>query len=358
MTHAEMDELYELYALGVLEAELGAEIDKHLEEKCSYCVEHVRKAFELLATLPEVTEAVQPPAGLRRRLLASVSTTPKRRSNWVFAVAGLSAAAAGLLIFSLWSATQAGRTREQLNVVSQERDRLRAATADLNQSQQEATRLRNDLAALTTERDQLRSAAANLGKTQAETVQLREQLAALTKERDELRVAVEKSRNDAARFSNQLASLTTERDQLRASATRSEQEAAALREESATIRSDETQFHAAVEILSRPRTRNIGFGKLESIPHGHVFLNPEGLVLIGAQAPTLPSDRTFELWLMPVQGAPEPVGLFRPAASGQFVFTSARAIDTSQIKAIAVSIEPRQGSSAPTTKPILIVPLG
>jgi hypothetical protein len=33
-------------------------------------------------------------------------------------------------------------------------------------------------------------------------------------------------------------------------------------------------------------------------------------------------------------------------------------VDVSRIAAIAVSVEPRAGSAAPTTKPFIIVPLG
>ena len=53
MTHAEMNELYELYALGVLEPELASEIDRHLDEQCAYCQEHVGAAFQVMAALAE-----------------------------------------------------------------------------------------------------------------------------------------------------------------------------------------------------------------------------------------------------------------------------------------------------------------
>ncbi len=357
MTHADMDELYELYALGVLEAELGAEIDKHLEEHCPYCIDHVREASQLLAAMAAVAEPLQAPARLGERVLAGVRA-PKRSPNWIFALAGLSAAAVALLIFSVWSAAQASRAREQLNLVSQERDRLRAAPAELSRSQQEAVRLRDELAAVTSERDRLQSVTGTLSKSQAEVTRLRDELAAVTNERDQLLVSIQKSRDDAARFSTQLAGLTNERDQLRTAVETSQREAARLRAESATRSNDQTQLRAAVEILSTPRTRTINFGHPESVPHGHVFLNPGGLVLVGSQSPPVPGDRTFELWLMPIQGAPQPAGLFRPNAAGQFVYTTSTAINTSQFKALAISIEPRQGSSAPTTKPIVVVPIG
>jgi anti-sigma-K factor RskA len=82
-------------------------------------------------------------------------------------------------------------------------------------------------------------------------------------------------------------------------------------------------------------------------------------VFVGSQLPSLGSDQTFELWLVPASGAaPRPAGLFRPDRSGNSVHVSSTAVDASTTKAVAVSIEPRAGSSAPTTKPIVVVPLG
>jgi hypothetical protein len=44
MTHAEMNELYDLYALGALEVEPASEIDKHIAEGCEYCVDHLHRS--------------------------------------------------------------------------------------------------------------------------------------------------------------------------------------------------------------------------------------------------------------------------------------------------------------------------
>lgn len=240
MTHAEMNEVYELYALGVLEPEMAAEIDRHLEEQCVYCREHVGEALALTAALADAVERTEPPGRLRERVLNAVRPRKPKRA-WRLAVVALSAACLALLIYAVAS-----------------RSALRAMEA-------------------------------------------------------------------------QLITLTGERDQLR----------------------------SAVEILSRPDTRTVEFGRAENVPHGRVLVNPHGgFVFVGSQLPRLASDRTFELWLVPVNGAaPTPAGLFRPNAAGDSVHVSAEPVDASTTKAVAVSVEPRQGSGAPTTKPILVVPL-
>jgi anti-sigma-K factor RskA len=238
MTHAEMNELYDLYALGVLEPELAAEIDKHLEERCEYCMENVRGASNVIAALGGTVQSVAPPRRLRERVLASVRP-PKRSNRWTFAVAALSAACAVLVLTSIWSTTR--------------------------------------------------------------MVSLRDQLSGMQRERNELR--------------------------------------------------------AAVELLSKSDTRTVQFGRAENTPHGRVLVNRSGgIVFVGSQLPPLPRDKTFELWLIPASGAPQPAGLFRPNAAGDSVNVSSLAVSP-ESKAVAVTIEPSAGSNAPTTTPFLVVPL-
>lgn len=239
MTHAEMSELYELYALGVLEPEQAGEIETHLRDECPYCIEHVREAVQVTAALAGLATPQTPQKDLRKRVLAAVASA-RRSRIWTVAVAGLSAACIVLAIC--------------LGLI--------------------ASRMRG--------------------------------------------------------MDDRLHALRSERDQLR----------------------------LALEALSRPDTRTAGFGGASTLPHGRVFVNPDGLVFVGSQLPHLASDRTFELWLIPKTGAPQPAGLFRPNATGNSVHVSSVPVSVGQTAAVAVSVEPSLGSSAPTTKPILVIPIG
>ncbi len=239
MTHAEMNELYELYALGILEPERAAELETHLRDDCPYCIEHVRRAFEITAALAGLADPQTPPKQLRNRVLAAVR--PEKRSPvWTLAVAGLSAACIVLAIF--------------------------------------------------------------LGLTASRIHGMDDQIQALRSERNQLRLAI--------------------------------------------------------EALSRPDTRTAGFGGTNDLPHGRVFVNRDGLVFVGSQLPHLASDRTFELWLIPKAGAPQPAGLFRPSPTGNSVHVTSLPVALTQTAAVAVSVEPSQGSSTPSTKPILVIPIG
>ena len=49
MTHAEMNELYELYVLGSLEPAEAAEIDEHVRTGCDYCLRRLQDALAVLS---------------------------------------------------------------------------------------------------------------------------------------------------------------------------------------------------------------------------------------------------------------------------------------------------------------------
>jgi hypothetical protein len=271
MTHAEMEGLYELYALGLLESDAVSEVEAHFRDECAYCLEHVGEAFQITSGLATLVESAKPPERLRERVLSQVKT-PKRRMASRFIMGGLIAACIALGAFSLWSTGELHTIRDQLSAVRSERDELRSA----------------------------------------------------------IRI-------------------------LTAADTRTVQE---IREQLIEVRDERNRLRAVMQVLSRSDTRVVQFGRAENAPHGRVFVNGAGgLVFVGSDLPALASNRTFELWLIPKKGAPQPAGLFRPNTSGESVHVSPVRVNASATAAVAVSVEPQQGSSAPTTKPILVVPL-
>lgn len=116
MTHAEMRDLYELYALGVLEPEERVEIDEHLGTGCETCRAGVRAARATNTAIFLIPDEVDPPKRLRRRVLAGFGV---QRNNWAW-MAGWATVAAGLLIATLWYSTQAQRVQSELTVARRE----------------------------------------------------------------------------------------------------------------------------------------------------------------------------------------------------------------------------------------------
>ena len=96
MTHEELSDLYELYALGALTPDERAEIEEHLGRGCADCRSGLAHAMELNAMMALTPDRVTPPKRLRRRVLASVgaaSPVPAWSNVW--------ALAAGCLVIAL-----------------------------------------------------------------------------------------------------------------------------------------------------------------------------------------------------------------------------------------------------------------
>jgi anti-sigma-K factor RskA len=252
MTHEELGELYELYALGVLSAEEKMEIDGHLARNCSMCESGVKDALELTTLLATMPEVARPPTRLRKRVLASVGGQQPVSRNWVAVLAFVSA---GLLIAVAVVGIEERRRAEEL---ADAREQVRHA------------------------QEQVRSSAADLSKLQA-----------------------------------------------------------------------------ALQFLDEPETEQVVFGKGKPLPpRGRVFVNPQrGVLLLASNLPPAPAGKIYEMWLIPKSGAPKPAGLFQSDPQGTALYVLPGPVDRAQTKAVAVTMEPEAGSSAPTSTPIVVAAL-
>jgi anti-sigma-K factor RskA len=242
MSCQELQDMYELYALGVLEGEEKAEIDEHLSRGCENCRRGLADARAFNAVLLSIGPAETPSRRLRHRLLASIGY---ERPGWFWTGA---LAAALMLALALWMG-------------SQERERS------------------NQLA------------------------DARKTLLQVTGERDRL--------NQALRF------------------------------------------------LSDPETQPASFGKgQQAPPRGYVFVHPQlGVMLIASNLPAAGAGKTYEMWMIPKTGAPRPAGLFQSdGMRGLYILNGP--LDLDALNAIAVTLEPATGSTAPTTMPVIVVPTG
>jgi anti-sigma-K factor RskA len=92
-------------------------------------------------------------------------------------------------------------------------------------------------------------------------------------------------------------------------------------------------------------------------PRGKAIYSRErnGLVFVASNLNQLPPQKAYELWLLPMQGAPIPAGVFKPDAHGSAMVMNPPNIPSGvEAKAFAITIEPEQGSPAPTTAPIMM----
>jgi len=142
MTCQELQDAYELYALGVLDGEEKAEIDAHLARGCEDCRKGLADARAMNAALLSFVPEEYPSARLKRRVMEGIGV--RHSGPWWGPLSGwLGALAAALmLIVALWLAMQerertaelaaARRTLMQANA---ERDRLTQALQFLSDPQ-------------------------------------------------------------------------------------------------------------------------------------------------------------------------------------------------------------------------------
>jgi hypothetical protein len=133
MNCEELKDLYELYALGVLDAGEKAEIDEHLARGCANCKRGLADALALNAVLMSIGPVEVPRKKLRHRLLASIGY---ERPGWFWPGALI---AALMLALAIWLGTQErdrsnqlAEAREQLMQVTGERDNLNQAVRFLS----------------------------------------------------------------------------------------------------------------------------------------------------------------------------------------------------------------------------------
>ncbi len=121
------------------------------------------------------------------------------------------------------------------------------------------------------------------------------------------------------------------------------------------VEGDRDRMLEAFRFLNQPDTRQVGFQKG---PRGNVFVNSRsGVLMIAADLPRLTPGQIFEMWLIPKGGNPRPAGLFHAAASGDAFHILSGPVDIPSLSAVAVTVEPETGSPAPTSTPIIAVPV-
>lgn len=118
------------------------------------------------------------------------------------------------------------------------------------------------------------------------------------------------------------------------------------------------QLRPVLAFLNQPGTKLVNFGTPEPAPpRGSILVNArDGVLLMASNLPALPAGRTYQLWLIPKGGAPQPAGLFKSLANGTALYARPGAV-AAETSAVAVSVEPESGSPAPTTTPIIVAPV-
>lgn len=137
----ELRDMYELYALGVLDPEERSAIDEHLSRQCDVCTPAVKRAAAINAAILSFVPEVSPPRGLRSRVIAAAGGGAKRFSwwpVWAVATAGLAVAAMTFYFEQRDTSTQLAQAKQVLVDKTQEASRASQILEFLNQPETKA----------------------------------------------------------------------------------------------------------------------------------------------------------------------------------------------------------------------------
>jgi hypothetical protein len=134
MSCEELQDMFEIYSLALLEGEEKSEVEAHLARGCETCQKRLKDALAVNAVMLASVPQTAPSARLRRRVLAGFGI---ERAGWGWLGAF---AAALMLVVSLWLSVQERRRENELADARRdaiqaraERDRLFQAFEILNQ---------------------------------------------------------------------------------------------------------------------------------------------------------------------------------------------------------------------------------
>jgi anti-sigma-K factor RskA len=124
-------------------------------------------------------------------------------------------------------------------------------------------------------------------------------------------------------------------------------------------RAESQQARQIAELLKSPNSIRFTLvtSQVHPQPEAHTtYDQSKGLVLlVASNLAELPAEKTYELWLLPRSGgAPIPAGLFKPDTGGNAQMLYAEIPSGAEAKGFAITVEPKQGSPAPTTTPLLV----
>jgi anti-sigma-K factor RskA len=114
---------------------------------------------------------------------------------------------------------------------------------------------------------------------------------------------------------------------------------------------------AILNLLTAPAAKHVVLTAAKSRPAPTaraVYLAAQGALLMQASnLNSVPAGKTYELWVIPIKGAPIPAGLFRPDAAGNASVVLPSIPKGVEAKAFGVTVEKAGGSSTPTAPIVL-----
>jgi anti-sigma-K factor RskA len=142
-----------------------------------------------------------------------------------------------------------------------------------------------------------------------------------------------------------------------------QQRISGLENESAQQQAQLARAQAVLETLTASDAKRVTITpvtlKTPPPPEGKVIYvrDRSSLIFLASNLPALPRQKAYELWLIPLEGAPIPAGVFTPDAHGSATVVNPPLPSGVEAKAFAITVEPETGSTTPTM-PIVMMGAG
>ena len=120
---------------------------------------------------------------------------------------------------------------------------------------------------------------------------------------------------------------------------------------------DRERIEKLVGVLAAPDTVTVklaGVGDAAKSGGLVKFNAKAGIVLYTAELPELPASKSYQMWLVPANGAPISAGLIGPGGNAWGNMWTAEVAANTQAKAFAVTVEPVGGMPQPTGPKVLL----
>jgi len=78
------------------------------------------------------------------------------------------------------------------------------------------------------------------------------------------------------------------------------------------------------------------------------------MIFMASNLPPVPEGKAYELWIIPMKGAPMPAGVFKPDEHGNAMMMDQPMPEGVEAKAFAITVEKEEGSDKPTS-PIMLM---
>jgi anti-sigma-K factor RskA len=143
-------------------------------------------------------------------------------------------------------------------------------------------------------------------------------------------------------------SLHRDLDNLKARDAKREGDIQQAKEIMATLLDPEAQRITLVAAKNAPQPQGKAIYQLRS----------GNLIFLASDLPPLPPEKIYELWLIPMSGAPIPAGLFKPDAKGSATVVNPPLPESVEAKNFAVTLELESGSHDAPRGAFVIVGVG